>query len=155
MMETFSCDIETDGLNPTKVWCIAVQNIYDESTKMWYPEEGWDTNDNGSFQEWLDLEDVYTLVFHNGIAFDVPVLEKLHNINFSNVEIEDTIQWERVLELNETEELLDTNRKHYIKSNLKTFYKPHVELLLPYPGWWGKVQHGLALNAIVAPLISS
>ena len=91
MMETFSCDIETDGLNPTKVWCIAVQNIYDESTKMWYPEEGWDTNDNGSFQEWLDSEDVYTLVFHNGIAFDIPVLEKLHNINFSNVEIEDTM----------------------------------------------------------------
>ena len=91
MMETFSCDIETDGLNPTKVWCIAVQNTYDESTKMWYPEEGWDTNDNGSFQEWLDSEDVYTLVFHNGIAFDVPVLEKLHNINFSNVEIEDTM----------------------------------------------------------------
>jgi DNA polymerase-1 len=91
MMETFSCDIETDGLNPTKVWCIAVQNTYDESTKMWYPEEGWDTNDNGSFQEWLDSEDVYTLVFHNGIAFDIPVLEKLHNINFSNVEIEDTM----------------------------------------------------------------
>jgi DNA polymerase I-like protein with 3'-5' exonuclease and polymerase domains len=90
-METFSCDIETDGLNPTKVWCIAVQNTYDESTKMWYPEEGWDTNDNGSFQEWLDSEDVYTLVFHNGIAFDIPVLEKLHNINFSNVEIEDTM----------------------------------------------------------------
>jgi len=91
MMETFSCDIETDGLNPTKVWCIAVQNIYDESTKMWYPEEGWDTNDNGLFQEWLDSEDVYKLVFHNGIAFDIPVLEKLHNINFSNVEIEDTM----------------------------------------------------------------
>ena len=76
----------------------------------------------------------------------------LITIHGADVEIEDTIQWERVLELNETEELLDTNRKHYIKSNLKTFYKPHVELLLPYPGWWGKVQHGLALNAIVAPL---
>ncbi len=91
MMETFSCDIETDGIDPTKVWCIAVHNHYDESTKVWYPEEGWDINENGSFQEWLDSEDVYKLVFHNGIAFDVPVLERLHNIDFSNVEIEDTM----------------------------------------------------------------
>jgi DNA polymerase I-like protein with 3'-5' exonuclease and polymerase domains len=91
MEMTFSCDIETDGLDPTKVWCIAVHNHYDESTMMWYPNEGWDTNDNGSFQEWLDSEDVYKLVFHNGIAFDIPVLEKLYNIDFRNVEIEDTM----------------------------------------------------------------
>ena len=89
--QTFSCDIETDGINATKVWCIAVHNVYDESTKMWYPEEGWDINENGSFQDWLDSDEVYTLVFHNGIAFDVPILEKLYGINFSNIEIQDTM----------------------------------------------------------------
>jgi len=87
----FSCDIETDGLNPTKVWCIAVQNTYSESTKVWYPNEGWDINENGSFQDWLDSEEVSSLVFHNGIAFDIPVLQKLYNIDFSNVEVEDTL----------------------------------------------------------------
>ena len=87
----FSCDIETDGLNPTKVWCIAVQNTYSESTKERKPNEGWDINENGSFQDWLDSEEVSSLVFHNGIAFDIPVLQKLYNIDFSNVEVEDTL----------------------------------------------------------------
>ena len=53
-MQTFSCDIETDGIEATKVWCIAVQDVYTEETKVWYPEQGWDINENGSFQDWLD-----------------------------------------------------------------------------------------------------
>ena len=91
VMAIFSCDIETDGIEATKVWCIAVQDVYSEETKIWYPEEGWDINDNGTFQDWLDSDDVHTVVFHNGIAFDVPVLEELLNIDFRNVTLEDTL----------------------------------------------------------------
>ena len=91
VMAIFSCDIETDGIEATKVWCIAVQDVYSEDTKIWYPEEGWDINDNGRFQDWLDSDEVETIVFHNGIAFDVPVLQVLLNIDFSNVTLEDTL----------------------------------------------------------------
>ncbi len=90
-MQTFSCDIETDGIEATKVWCIAVQDVYTEETKVWYPEQGWDINENGSFQDWLDSGEVDSIVFHNGIAFDVPVLEELHSICFNNVTVEDTL----------------------------------------------------------------
>ncbi len=77
----FSCDIETDGLNPTKVWCVAVQNTYTEETGVFYEPD--------DFIEWL--KNANTLVFHNGIAFDVPVLKKLWGVDFSNVEVEDTL----------------------------------------------------------------
>jgi len=89
--QTFSCDIETDGIDATKVWCIAVHNHYDESTKMWYPEEGWDINENGSFNDWVQSSEVDTLVFHNGISFDVPILSALVGTDFNGITIEDTL----------------------------------------------------------------
>ncbi len=90
-MQTFSCDIETDGIEATKVWCIAVHSHYDETTKVWYPEEGWDINKNGSFNDWVKSGEVDTLVFHNGIAFDVPVLCALVGTDFNSVNVEDTL----------------------------------------------------------------
>jgi len=76
----------------------------------------------------------------------------LITIHGADIEIEDVNQWNRVVELNKEEELLKKNSKHYIKSNLRTFYTHHVDLLLQDLSWWGKVQHGLALNAVIAPL---
>ncbi len=76
----------------------------------------------------------------------------LITIHGADIEIEDVKQWNRVVQLNENEVLLKNNLKHYIKSNLRTFYTHHVDLLLPDLGWWGKVQHGLALNGVTAPI---
>ena len=76
----------------------------------------------------------------------------LITVHGADVEIEDVKQWNRVVQLNENEELLKKNIKHYIKSNLRDFYSHKVDLLLPDLGWWGKVQHGLALNGLIAPI---
>jgi len=84
MTRTFSCDIETDGLNPSVVWCIAVQNTYDNQIIAFHGDS------LGLFKLWLASE-VDTLVFHNGIDFDIPVLEKLLGIDFSGVTIQDTL----------------------------------------------------------------
>ena len=80
MMQTFSCDIETDGIEATKVWCVAVQDIYTEDTQVFYESK--------DFNEWIDSQ---TLVFHNGIAFDIPVLARLWGTDFANTTIEDTL----------------------------------------------------------------
>ena len=69
-MRTFSCDIETDGLNPSVVWCIAVQDV--ESKQVITFSE----TTLGLFKPWL-VSEVDCFVFHNGIDFDVPVLERL------------------------------------------------------------------------------
>ena len=83
MMETFSCDIETDGLSPTVVWCVAVQDVYSQEVQVFY--------DCDAFNDWINSGDVFKLAFHNGIAFDVPVLEELWGTDFSNIEIHDTL----------------------------------------------------------------
>jgi len=83
-MRTFSCDIETDGLNPTVVWCVAVQDVVSKQV-ITFSE-----TTLGLFKPWL-VSEVDCLVFHNGIDFDVPVLERLLDIDFSSIEIEDTL----------------------------------------------------------------
>ena len=84
MMRTFSCDIETDGIEATKVWCIAVHNI---NTDQCITFAGPCLN---LFKPWLESE-ADCLIFHNGISFDVPVLERLLDVDFSNIKIEDTL----------------------------------------------------------------
>jgi DNA polymerase I len=83
-MRTFSCDIETDGLNPSVVWCIAVQDIHSGQV-ITFSE-----TTLGLFKPWL-VSEVDCLVFHNGISFDVPVLERLLGIVFDSIQIEDTL----------------------------------------------------------------
>ena len=84
MMRTFSCDIETDGIDATVVWCIAVHNI---DTDQVITFAGPCLN---LFKPWMESE-ADRLIFHNGISFDVPVLEKLLDLDFSDVLIEDTL----------------------------------------------------------------
>ena len=83
-MRTFSCDIETDGIDATRVWCIAVHNIDTDEVVTFS-----DTT-LGLFKPWLESE-VDRLIFHNGISFDVPVLESLMSVDFSGVQLEDTL----------------------------------------------------------------
>jgi len=80
---TYSCDIETDGLDPTVIWCIVCQNVKTKEIVKFTPKTIW------AFNEWLGIGK--TLVFHNGIGFDVPVLEKLLGTDFNNTWVEDTM----------------------------------------------------------------
>ena len=80
---TFSCDIETDGLDPTIIWCIVAQDVDTKEVTTFKP------NEVSNFNGWLG--EGKTLVFHNGIGYDVPVMEKLLGTDFSNTQIEDTM----------------------------------------------------------------
>ena len=57
---TLILDIETDGLNPTKIWCCS-SNLF--STVF----------SEAEFKDALASVSVDTIVAHNGIAFDFPV----------------------------------------------------------------------------------
>lgn len=89
-MAIFSCDIETDGLNPTKIWCIVAQDVNTKEITTFTPAE---VNNFNSF-----LRDGMTLVFHNGYGFDVPVLEKLLGTDFSGIKVEDTMILSQITE---------------------------------------------------------
>ncbi|HEX9980737.1 MAG TPA: hypothetical protein VGB50_09265 [Flavobacterium sp.] len=80
---------------------------------------------------------------------ETPALVTIHG---ADIEIADTKQWNDVVSFNENEAMLSPNRKHYIESNMRTFYTYHVDLLLENLSWWGNIQHGLALICSLAPL---
>ncbi len=64
-------DIETDGLKPTVIWCCAASN-----GEVYY--------DAVSFNAFIrDLDTETTLVAHNGLAYDFPVLERLWGADLS------------------------------------------------------------------------
>jgi len=54
------------------------------------------------------------------------------------------------MKFNSEEEILDKERLFYIESNLREFYTYKVDLLADL-GWWGTVQHGMALLGVLAP----
>lgn len=77
---------------------------------------------------------------------------ELFTIHGADIELDDHNQWNSVVLLNENEPLLKINKKHYITSNLRDFYTYHVGLLLEDLSWWGRIQHGLALTGVTAPM---
>ena len=83
-MRTFSCDIETDGIDATKVWCIAVHNI---DTDQVITFAGSCLN---LFKPWLESE-ADCLIFHNGISFDVRILRRLLGVNIKINQMRDTL----------------------------------------------------------------
>ena len=72
-------DIETDGLEATRVHCICAMLDNDETTV--YNFIGGEAN--GLFRKWLASENVDTLIGHNIINFDVPVLRRLTGMDWS------------------------------------------------------------------------
>jgi DNA polymerase I len=80
------CDIETDGLDATTIWCAVCRNngvsevICNEQDFKTYVSDRPDAN-------W---------VFHNGIGFDLPVLGRLWNVSFDRDRIVDTLVLSRL-----------------------------------------------------------
>lgn len=65
------CDIETDGLNPSRIWVICAKNA--DTGETWtFPEP--DLNP-GPFLEFAKSVDVW--VGHNFLSFDLPVINRL------------------------------------------------------------------------------
>ena len=84
-------DIETDGLNATKVHCICAMLDNDEPTV--YNFIGGEAN--GLFRKWLASESIDTLVGHNIIGFDIPVLRSLTGLGW-DFKLRDTLVLSRL-----------------------------------------------------------
>ena len=85
-MNLVFCDIETDGLDATTIWCAVCRHngvsevICNEQDFKTYVSDRPDAN-------W---------VFHNGIGFDLPVLGRLWNVSFDRDSIIDTLVLSRL-----------------------------------------------------------
>ncbi len=90
--------------------------------------------------------DAYTtLIRHHDEEVD------LVTILGADIEIADTVQWNRCLNHIKSEPFSGRLPHFIIEANMRTFYNDNVEANLIF-GWWGKVQHGPGLIGLLAPL---
>ena len=87
-MKSLVFDIETDGLDPTQIYCMSVFDTETHAQFNFKP----DVISEGL---WL-LESADKLIGHNIIGFDIPVIKKLCGIDLSNKEIIDTLVMSRL-----------------------------------------------------------
>lgn len=82
-------DIETDGLQPTVIWCVACKQVDTGDVEVFYH--------SNSFGEYLKkLGDQVELIGHNIIAYDIPALEELWGVDFTGYKITDTLVLSRL-----------------------------------------------------------
>ena len=75
-------DIETDGIDATKVWCIVAQDVDTKKIYKWRPD---DIKSGLNF-----LLNADALIGHNIIGYDLAVLTKLYGIDFYDKKLYDT-----------------------------------------------------------------
>ena len=83
-------DIEANGLNPDRVWCIVAHIV---GTEEFFEFHGFSLFD---FNEWLLSFDNCEVIGHNIIGYDIPVLERLLGTDFSKCKITDTLVLSRL-----------------------------------------------------------
>lgn len=76
----------------------------------------------------------------------------LITIHGADIAIEDEKQWENVVAYNASTEAIKANAKYSIEINLREFLTYEIESLLEGQGWWGRIQHGMALTTATAPI---
>ena len=91
-MKQIVFDIEANGLNPDKVWCIVA---YEREAKEYYV---WSGDDLHCFKDWIKEQGIKEVIGHNIIGYDIPVLERILNVDFSNLQITDTLVMSRLAE---------------------------------------------------------
>ena len=83
-------DIETNGLNPSVIWCIAAKIV-----GRWEDPVTFEPGNVKDFVPWLQDNQVDVLIGHNIINFDIPVIERLLKFKWWG-KIEDTIVMSRL-----------------------------------------------------------
>lgn len=85
-MNLVFCDIETDGLDATTIWCAVCRN--NGVSEVICNEQ--------DFKTYVSDRPNASWVFHNGIGFDLPVLGRLWNVSFDRDRIVDTLVLSRL-----------------------------------------------------------
>ena len=86
-MKRLAIDIETDGLDATEIWCAVTKDIDNGEVKVWKTAS--------ELLRYVEPED--TLIGHNIIGFDLPVLKKLWNLKTNSNPLRDTLIMSRLL----------------------------------------------------------
>lgn len=89
-MKQIVFDIEANGLKPTKVWVIVVQELDTGETKIFSGSK------LPTFNDYIAALGNCEIIGHNIIDYDIPVLEQLLGTDFSNCKVSDTLVMSRL-----------------------------------------------------------
>jgi hypothetical protein len=84
-MKQIVFDIEANGLDPDTVWCIIA---YEREAKEYIE---WSKEDLHLFKDWIKEQDELEVIGHNIIGYDIPVLERLLDVDFSKCKV--ALRW--------------------------------------------------------------
>lgn len=87
-MKTVVCDLEANGLNPDKIWCVVCKEYPSGEIHVF--------RDPGSFNSYAIH--VHTWVGHNFISYDCPVLKHLYGSEIEYTRIKDTLVLSRMVD---------------------------------------------------------
>lgn len=76
----------------------------------------------------------------------------LITIRGADIPLDNNKEWKEVLEYNKHNKLTFQNTNYTVTNNMQSFITFEVDKLLTDLGWWRRVQHGMALTCLVAPL---
>ena len=79
-------DIETDGLEPTVIWVVVTKDVDTGKVNSFL--------DKDEFKNYLSTS--MEIIGHNIIGYDVPVLEKLWGVDFTDIKLTDTLVMSRL-----------------------------------------------------------
>lgn len=85
-------DIEANGLNPDKIWCIVAKTLDDGEVYKWTPSTV------QHFPAWCVDKDIKTFIGHYILLYDRPVLKKLLGMDIPLSDCIDTVVVSRVLD---------------------------------------------------------
>ena len=86
-MKRLAIDVETDGLDATLIWCAVTKDIDTNEVNVWKEATG--------LRQYINEQDL--LIGHNIIGFDLPVLNRLWNLNTASNPLRDTLIMSRLL----------------------------------------------------------
>jgi len=79
-------DIEANGFTPDKIWCIACQDVDTNLVTYYTPR---------TLSE-FSLEGITEIIGHNILGYDIPVLERLLKLDFTGIQLTDTLVMSRL-----------------------------------------------------------
>jgi hypothetical protein len=76
----------------------------------------------------------------------------LVTIRGADIRLEDAAQFNILKTAVVDNKWIEKEEKHFIESNVRDFYTYRINLLFDDFDWWGRVQHGLSMISLIAPL---
>ena len=97
MMKITAMDIETDSLAATHIWVVVAKDVNTKVVDVFKHLDS-DPDEATRFKDYCSGYDKY--VFHNGIGFDVPVLNRIIGYTIKPQDVVDTLVVSRMLDYN-------------------------------------------------------